>query len=349
MPCFCDAASSQARQSLNMGITPLLPPPPLSMKLALALPALTPDNRLDMQINAGFDPARLPSINFGGGGGLMQIAMTLSLMAGTFTLDDLPTLELEMAQASESLMSNVWPRLGWLTTLKIQPLLNFTIVARLALDLQALGIDPFNIESFPDMAHGASPNLRFALTPPKLAMARFVAALPNLLSMNAALNLPPLGEQGGAASSNTLSDALLSLSNLQPPSLAISMPALQKLALVMQSLATIQEAFGPGAFLPPMFPRIERMLAVWASMRLPMPPLDAIALHAKLEALPSMEDIQLGEQIAGSSSMAAFGAGFSPPKLAFAPFLNVVLALNGSFQMALEIDPFDMCSMCPCA
>lgn len=326
-----------------MGLVPLLPPPPLSMKLALAIPGLTPENRLDMQIAAGFNPASLPPLNFGGGP-MIQMAMMFSLMAGAFALDDLPALEMQMEQAGQSIVSNVWPKLGWLTSLKMQPLLNFAIVAQLALDLQALGIDPFNIESFPSVPESMNSRFRFALPMPQIALTRLVAGLPNLLMMNDILGLPPLGESGAVSA---LRNRLDGFASLKPPSLAIPFPVLQKLTWVLQSLATIQAAFGPGAFQPPMFHRIQRMIALWSGLRMPFPPLEALALSAKLDSLPSMEAINMGQTVAGS--MGGFSMGFTPPTLAIAPFLNIVLSLNGAFQLALDMDPFDMCSMCPCA
>ena len=93
---------------------------------------------------------------------------------------------------------------------------------------------------------------------------------------------------------------------------------------------------------------IERMLSVWGKFDIPIPA-GALQLNAMLTTLPTLEDIKLGESIAGSSSFALAAAGFTPPTLAIAPFMNVVMALHGGLQMALPMEPFDMCSMCNCA
>ena len=321
----------------KLGLTPVLPPPP-QLRLAAALPAL--ENRLDMQIATGFDVMRLPNIVFGGGP-LAQIAMTLSMMAGTFTLDDLPMLEFQMQQAAVSVERNVWPRLNNLAQLKIQPLLNYAIIARLVLDLRALGIDPFRTDTFPPPPTFHS--FRFALTRPQLQMVRLLAGLPPLMKLTEVLNLPPLGETGAVSA---LRNRLNGLATLTPPKLIIPMPLLTKLAMVLESLATIQEAFGD-AFSPSTLGRIDAMLRLWG--RLPFPvPIPALALNEKLQALPLMEDIRLGEQIAGRTA-ATLATPFSPPRLVIAPFMNVIMALHASLQMAIDMEPFDMCSMCNCA
>ncbi|NSX53696.1 hypothetical protein [Parasulfitobacter algicola] len=321
-----------------------LPAVPLSLQLAVAMPALDPDARLDMQIAAGFEAMRLPNIDFGGGA-MAQIAMTLSMMAGTFAIDDLPQLDFQMQQAAESFNRNVWPRLGWLTTLKIQPLLNFAIIARLVLDLRSLGIDPFAIESLAPPPARIRHNFRFALSPPKLRMARILAGLPQLINLPLALNIPALGDPGAMSAMN---NRLNGFARLTPPKLIVSMPMLTKLAMVLESLATIEEAFGD-AFSPAGIERVRSMLRLWGGFPIPIPPLPALALNAKLDALPPLEDIRLGEQMAGSMSGTTLNMRFSPPKLAIMPFMNVMLALNASMTMSLDIPPFDMCSMCPCS
>lgn len=342
MPCFCTAPASALTNMFKPGITMVLPRVPMALKLAATLPALLPANRLDMQMAAGLDPVIMPNIDFGGGA-LAQIAMTLNLMVGSFTLDDLPQLQFEMEQAAESFNHNIWPRLHWLPKLELQPLLNFAIIARLVINLEELGIDPFTVIETPPtrMIH----DFRFRLTPTQVHMTRLLAGLPPLMAMNETLNLPPLGETGAVSA---LQNRLHGLAGLTPPKLIIPMPLLMKLVMVLESLATIQTAFGD-AFSPQRMGQIQTMLRLWGSFPLPLPPLPALALNAKLQALPPIEDIRLGEKMAGSSSFAVPQINFSPPKLAIMPFMNVMLALHGSMEVALNMDPFDMCNMCPCA
>lgn len=340
MPCFCTVPASALTNRFNPGFVPILPSTPLTLQLAAALPALAPDARLDMKIDTGFANMVIPNIDFGGGP-MAQIAMTLSMMAGSFTLDNIPQLQMDMQQAAESFNHNLWPRLQPLMQLKIQPLLNFAIVARLVLDLQALGIDPFRVDTFPPapMVH----SFQFRLTPPKIKMARLMAGLPPLMKLTEVLNIPPLGDPGAVSAMN---NRLNALSQLTPPKLIVPMPVLARMAMVLESLATIQEAFGDG-FSPMRLGQIRAMMRVWTNFPIPIP-LAALPLKAKLDALPPMEDIRLGEQIAGSSG-GTLSMPFSPPKLAILPFMNVMLALSASMEMALDMPPFDMCSMCSCA
>ena len=145
MPCFCHFPADLTRTKWNVGITPVLPPPP-QLKLIAALPALDPAERADIKINSGFEQMRLPNVDLGGGP-LAQIAMTLSLAAGNFKIDNLPMLEAQMQQAADSFSRNIWPRLSFMTKFKMQPLLNMALVARLMLDLKDLGIDPLTVKA----------------------------------------------------------------------------------------------------------------------------------------------------------------------------------------------------------
>lgn len=342
MACFCEVPASVAANRVSMGLTPILPPPP-SLKLALALPALDPAKRADIQIDAGFAPVRLPNIDLGGGP-LAQVALALNMATGTFKIDDLPMLEFQMDQAARSVHKNIWPRLSFLTTFKMQPLINFAIVARLVLDLRALGIDPMEMKAGDIPIAPASSNYRFRLSPPKLQMAKLAAGLPNLLKLDQTLNIPPLGDPEHVTQ---LRNRLNALSNLSPPTLHIPFPMILKLAMVLESLAKIHEAFGDDPFSPATRGRINAMLRFFARLNIPIP-MPALALKAKLEVLPPMEDIKLGERMAGSSGLSTLSR-FSPPKLAISPFLNVMLALHAALNIAIDMETWDQCADCNCA
>ncbi|WP_417689070.1 hypothetical protein [Roseibium sp.] len=343
MPCFCTGPAEHVRNYYDWGITPLLPTLPLSLKLAAALPALDPANRLDMQIAAMFEPARLPRLDFGGGAAF-QLAATFNLMVGSFKLDDLPMFEMQMQQAAASIESNVWPRLGYLTTLKLQPLINYALVARLVLDLQDFGLDPFEMASEPPVPFSHSFSFSPALSRPHLEMVKILGGLPALAMLGETLSLPPLGSPD---SYSGLGNFFGKMADLRPPHLSIPLPMLTKLALVLESLATINEAFGQG-FSPAKVRRVQLMLQNWSHFNIPLP-LEALRLNAMLQTLPALEDFRLGERMAGSSSFAAPSFHFSPPRLAIAPFLNVMLALQGSLQFAIDMPAFDMCGLCPFA
>ncbi|MEM7742237.1 MAG: hypothetical protein AAF409_00890 [Pseudomonadota bacterium] len=339
MACFCEVPADVARSRLHASI-PILPPPPLALRLTAAIPALLPEGRLDLQIATGFNFTQLPNIVLGGGP-LAQLALTISMSMGTFSFDDIPKLEFQMEMAAASVARNVWPRLGWLTQLKLQPLLNFALIARLVIDLQAMGLDPMNMTMSP--AAPMVPSTRFALTMPQLAKIQLVMGLPPLMKMTEALNVPPLGDAGAVPGMN---NALMPLASLVPPSLVIPLPMLTKLAIVLESLATIEQAFGD-AFSPATWQMIDSMMRLWSTFPLPLP-IPALALSQKLDLLPTMEDLRLAEQIAGHSN-ASLGMSFSPPKLQIAQFLNVMVALSASLQVVTDMPAFDQCSMCPCS
>ncbi|MBP1852500.1 hypothetical protein [Rhizobium halophytocola] len=339
MPCFCTVPADVANARFSRAFM-VAPPPPPQLLLAAAIPALDPDSRLDMRIDAGFNPTVLPNLDFAGGA-LAQIGMTLNLAAGSFALDNLPQLEFEMQQAAASIQTILWPRFRDLLDLKIQPLINFAVIARLLLDLEALGIDPFLVTASPPAPTINSFDLKLPL--PKLKMAQLLAKLPNLLALNTILDIPPLGDPTSVAA---LKNRLDGLAQLTPPSLFIPIPVLMKLALVLESLATIHQTFADGVS-PTTLDRIRMMMRVWSTFPIPIP-LQALALKAKLDLLPPLEDIKLGESVAGTMSSAFAASTFSPPKLAIAPFLNVVMALYGSMQIAVDMEPFDVCSICNC-
>ena len=333
MPCFCQHPAAAARMRLAVGL-PSIAPPPMALQLAAALPGLTAEPRADIRLAAGLGAMRLPGLSLGGLGGL---GMTLSLMMGTFALDDLPKLEVQMQQMAGSFAANVWPRLGWLTTLPLAPLMNLALAARLTMSLQGVGLDPFTMG--PPATPGGLGSLAFALTPPQLAMARMLASLPSLAALAPALGLPPLGEGGMAG----LSARLGAMAALSPPALAIPMPALLRLGLAVEALGTIQAAFGDLS--PATFGRVSAMLRIWGGLRLPLP-LGALALSAKLDALPAFEDVRLGGELAAGAGASL--VGFAPPRLAILPFLTAMLALQGGLAMALDMPAFDQCALCPC-
>lgn len=346
MVCFCE----QAVMPLNRFVSPAfgiaLPPIPPTLQLAVALPGLDEAQRLDMRLEAEIASFAMPNITMPSGG-LMNLAMTLTMLSGSFTFDDLPMLEFQMEQAAQSLQRNVWPAIGHFTGLPLIPLLNYAIVARLVLDLTAMGIDPFVID-MPPPAPSYLPTFKYSLPTPQLAMARFFAGLPRLLDLPLALDLPPLGDPGAGSA---LTNRLEPMSNLVPPNLVLPIPQLMRLATVLPALMTIEEAFGADAMTPSKMQWVRAMLTRWSTFPIPIPyPMQALALTQKLDALPAIEDVHLGMDMASAMSPDAWtNMLITPPKLLIAPFLNMVLALSASLQLDLGMEPFDMCSLCPCA
>lgn len=349
MPCFCTGPADNMTNQFSPRFVPVLPSTPLSLRLAAALPTLGPETRVDMALDLRMENIRLPNMTmFGGNMGMLNIAQSLSLMAGSFKIDSLPQLEFDMQQAAESFNHNIWPRLNFLPKFKMQSLINFAIIARLVLDLRALEIDPFDIDFFPtgERFHPGYHDYPYKLSPPKLQMARFLAGLPNLLTMSETLDLPPLGDPGAL---DVLHNRMHGLAHLTPPKLIVPLPMIPKMAMVLESLATIQEAFGDDCFSPSTLGRIDRMIQTWNTFPIPIP-WPALALKAKLDVLPKLEDVRLGEEMAGTSyNYLKPLMQMSPPKLAVAPMINAMIALNASMKMMIDMPAFDMCSMCNCA
>lgn len=339
MPCFCHVPADAARMRFNMPMGIALPPLPLNMKLLAALPCLDPADRPDIAMELYFDNIRLPNIDTGGGP-LASMALSLNMAMGTFKIDNLPMLELEMETAAQSFQRNIWPRLKFLTQFKIQPLLNFAIVARLVLDLTALGFDPMNMKAGDLPPRSNFSNFKFALSPPKLKMMKLMLGLPPLIKVAEQLNVPPLGDPEAAPMWN---NKMRALSALSPPTLQIPFPLILRLAMVLESLATIKEAFGPDALRPNMVSRISMMMKLFMTFNIPIP-LPALALKPKLDMLPPMEDIKLAEHHHGSGLN--LRSNFSAPKLAIMPFLNVMIALHAAMNLALDMETWDQCGSC---
>ncbi len=342
MVCFCKQPAAAIPSVIRPSFSMALPQVPLQMQLAVALPAITPENRLDMQLGAYLSNLNLPTLSMPNAG-LFQIAPMLALVAGTFPLMDLPALEFSLQQMGDTMMTHVWPHLGWLTSLKIGPLLNFALAARMVLDLRALGIDPFDMSyAMPPVSYPGH-HFRMSMPMPQLSMARIMLGLPSLLSLTETFQLPTLGDDGSFPG---MMSALHGLASVRPPQLGLSFPQLSKLALVLNSLATIKMAFGDlglsGAGLAP----IRAMMRFWGALPFPMPPMPALALNAQLDALPSLESIQLGEGLMSPTIFAPM-MGFTMPQIGFLPVANLMLGLSASLQLVLDMDPLDPCSLCP--
>ncbi|MEM7670502.1 MAG: hypothetical protein AAF317_15430 [Pseudomonadota bacterium] len=340
MPCFCTVPADVARMRFSMPIGLALPPLPLQMKLMAALPALDPMERADIQMAMHFDNLVLPKIDMGGGP-LASLALTLNMVMGTFKIDDLPMLEMQMEQAAQSFERNIWPRLSFLSTFKIQPLLDMAICARLVLDLTDMGLDPFNISpSDVPMNSSAQHNFRFGMTPPKLKMMKLMLGLPPLFKVAEALNVPPLGEPESAQLWN---NRVMGLAKLSPPTLQIPFPLILKLAMVLESLAKIHEAFGPDALHPSYRSQILAMFKLFMKLNIPIP-MPALALKPKIDLLPAMEEIKLAERYA--SKPLDLRSNFKAPRLSIGPFLNVMLALHMALNVALDMETWDQCATC---
>jgi hypothetical protein len=338
MSCFCDTTATLAQHSvarMSLRFTP--PVIPIQMKIVAALGLAMDPNRVDIRIAAAIQNIQTPPIMIGGR--LASIAASLQLAGGVFKIDDIPMLDFQMKQAAASFMTNVWPRLAPLSLRSLLPIINLALIARLVLQMKALGIDPLNLATAP--APNSVPPSSFAmrLTPPQLKLAKILIGLPPLITLAQTLKIP-LGEQTSASMAR---NHLMALAKLQPPTLPIAMPRLLRLASLFESLGTIQEAFGPDAMTPVGLTRISAMLKPFLRLALPIP-LPALKLAEALALLPPLDAVKIGAENMNAPAWAKMS--FTPPRLAIAPFLNVMVALNLSLNKLLGIPVLDACAAC---
>ncbi|MDT8345340.1 MAG: hypothetical protein RQ752_13030, partial [Thermohalobaculum sp.] len=224
MACFCHMAAESVRNRFTVAPVIAMPSAPIQMRMAAAIPNLGAADRPDLAMAMAMAPMRTPDVTLGGGP-LAQMSMMLTAAMGNFTLDDVPTLEFELEQAAQSVQRNVWPRLAALASLKLQPLLNYAMAARLSLDLSDMGLDPFTATPGDIPPPPATSDFRFGLTPPQLKLGRLLAGLPPLMKLDEALATPPLGEPGAM---QAMQNRLTNLSRMSPPTMSIPLPMILK-------------------------------------------------------------------------------------------------------------------------
>lgn len=337
MSCFCKvplATTSALLASMQFRFTP--PQIPLSLRLALAFGIAMDPNRLDVQLSAAFQNIRIPNVTIGGS--LTSIALSLQVAGGTFAIDDIPKLKAQMGQAAQSINRNVWPTLRMLANLQLMPLVRLSLIARLMLDLRLRGIDPISYVTNPPPPVPPS-RFQLRLTPPQITMGKLALGFPPLFKLAETLKVPVFDQNAAAMMQNRLQ----LLARLTPPTIQIPYPVLLKIAFALQALATIREAFGPDAMTPAGLNRIAVSLRPYMRLALPLP-LPALKLQEQIALLPPMEDVKIATQFLNAPNYAAFS--FTPPRLAIAPFLDVVMALNLSLNMLIKLPILDQCGAC---
>lgn len=332
MVCFCSmplATVPSNAAKMQFSFTP--PKIPLALKVAAALPLLGDAERIDMRLNAEFGNMMLPTIS-PKAGPLIGLAAQLNLAGKAFTLDDLPTLKMQMMQAAHTLNSHVWPNMKMLASVKMAPLLQLQAIAKLKLDIPPEQFDALLNNHGQTAQHTVATGM--ALTPPKIKALKLVAGLPPLIGLAENLQIP-IGETGAGAK---LAARLRGLAGLVPPKLVFDFPKLLKLCAVIDALGTIREAFGEKAMTPVGLRGIAAQLNTL--MRVPLPsPMPDLPLAARLDDLPKLENVRLGAQGAKNAQ----NLMCTPPRIGILPFLNAVVALRASLNDLLGLDPVDYC------
>lgn len=311
---------AMAQFRAGMALDPIL----LQLKLAAQVSA-----QADVNAILGLEGGRLPNVTIAGGGPLMQMAMMVKLTPGTFSLFDPIKLQEELALSAKTMASSRTAKLfAIIAKLDVALLMKMSLIARLMLQLKLKGLDPMSASFSETMnASAASGSSSVpALMMPKL---RLLAGLPTIVQAMETLKVP-LGDP--AAARSTLSARMSMLASITPPRLPLPPPLILKAVAKLEMIAKIQEAFGADAFTPAGHARIKAMLSAMARLK----------LNVKLKPalpLPPMEDIKMGEKIAGSSFMKAGISGVGLPKLAILPAINATLAARA--VLALHIPSMD--------
>lgn len=343
--CYCNIpAHSMAtlRASACFAIKPPVIPIKLTAMAAMII-GFNPE-REDIKLGQFVANMTLPRVQMPSAP-LMQISAILALAPGVFTLDDLPKLEVELAVAANSLNSHVTPGLRAALMINLAPLMQLALAARLMLTLQAAGLDPLDL-NFPAKAGEMAGKMgriippKFALIKPVLPPLAALAALPQLLKVAEAMKIPIGDPMGG----RMMATRLNLIAKLTPPKLALSISAMLKIGAIVSAIEAIVAAFGPDAMSAAGQSRISFMMSAVAklNMAIPLPPIDI----GQLDLLPKLENVVLGEQIAGSSAMNMGLTGLKPPKLAIAPMLAATIALKASLGSLLKVPPLTLCSNC---
>lgn len=311
-------------------------------------------------------PVVLPS----GGGPMIKVALKLAMSplvaANPMILVDPKAMAKTLQQMAASLAANVLPQMAPIKAMPQAMFVNMTLAARLTLALRAKGICPMALTGvdaqFSMKAGLAEPRARLSqtmsfaativppkvpkliVTPPQLALAATLSAIAPLATAPKTLGLPPASDPQFV---EALKKMIAGVAAAMIPAMPMIPDELLAMAAKVEAMATIKEAFGEDAMTPAGVVKVNAMLKVMARLQLPVPPPTAIALQAKLDALPKMEDVTLGAQTLQSSGASiAASMTMPPPALPLAPLLDAVQALHAVLAKALGEAPLGACSSC---
>ncbi len=315
MACFCDLSAQRLPNYAGMRFNFTPPTIPLQMKLGLMLGLQGDSLRLDAGISAWMGSVALPSLSFNPGA-LLQ----LQLAMGMFDLLDLPKLQAQLALAANSITHNIWPRLSFLLSLNLTPILQLALIARLQLALAKLNLDL--TAGYPGGPNAHMIRIRpFQLRPPQITMGKLLLGLPFALQLQAQL--------GGPARASSHFSAMARLS---PPKfgLGISIPLLLKLAMILEAIMTIRLAFGIDALSSDGLSRIAAMLKLYLALPLPSPMPDlSLDLMLDLPSLPAL-------QAAWSSAPSSFSLSLPSLGLPIMLSLSAMVALQATLGLNLD-------------
>ncbi|MEX0969625.1 MAG: hypothetical protein WD046_04155 [Paracoccaceae bacterium] len=332
-------ASASAMSSLTLG------PAAAVVKLQMAAQAAAAA-KVDIG-GLAYTASALPNIQAAfGAGGLMQLAATLKVAAGTYNLMDPIKLSEQLGASAGSLARLPPATFSAVAKIDMTAIAKITATARLVAQLKLDGLDPLSAsfsENVAAKAHAAAglAAANAALTAPLRMKLQAVAALPALVQACETLNVP-LGDPTAVAAA--FQARLSVLAQVVPPAFPVSMKLVLKAAAIAEAMAVIAAAFGPAALSP------ATMAKFTASLSATLNAAAAANINIKLAPppipIPPMEDIILGEKVAASSFMQIRATGLTPPKIAVLPPVSAMIALRATLGLAMGAEPLALCTMC---
>lgn len=373
MPCFCpptmqSLSSLMPTASLSVQVVP--PQMPHLIDL-LGLSGGSGTSRLDMQISS-----QLPKLSaqayfqgiFAGpmmpssGPLLMSLTARLGGVAGSFPLTNMSALTADLRLSLRSLSGFLFPLMSQMQSIPRIHIGNMVMAARLTLSMRSLGLCPLALAglgmSFSDSLNLGDPQTRyneatrfsasirasmsrFAIPMPQMGLAMSLSALAPLATVPSTLGLPPVS----SASFNAAAMGMLSeLGSIPLPS---PLPNLMADLSKLSDMMAINKAFGMDAMTPAGITRVQNMLSFMARLNLPALPLDLSGLKSKLDMLPSLDDVNTGNEVVQSST-ASFRAAlsFKPSMPQILPVLEAINAHKTVLADFLGTSPTGPCGSC---
>ena len=340
MSSCCCHISASAMASMAASARVSIQPPDISAKLSAMASLAVGMNPERPDLKLALIAPTLPSVSIAISPPMVQVAAMLSMGGGSYTFADLPTLEAQLHVMANSINNYVTPSFAACLSVDISALLELSAAAQMILDLKMAGLDPLEAsfaESVGNMVAAAPPSIGFALTAPQMGNIKILASLPPLINAYAALSIP-LGDPAAGA---RFMASISAIASITPPTLSVSISAALRIAAAVSAVAKITAAFGADAFTSAGQARIEFMLKAVASIAIPIPSVDL----GEIQMLPPIDDVVLGSEIAGSSSISA-SINVTPPSIPISAFVSASVALQASLSAAVNVPPLEYCADC---
>lgn len=328
------------------------------LKLAQALPNLTPEEWMAQALEATAPDIPLPIPLPAGPGPLIAQAMKFALAAGKFPLGDPEALFEDIQGTLQCLSGGPGLAAPALDVLNTPDFKNMTDAARKTLALRQEGICPLDLAGVDDqfrIAEGLDPArpkyqefikqviesrpeaMPFAMTSPQVDLANHFAGLAPLEDLPEQLGLPEITAPEFIPELKAQLDGIAGVPlpvPMPPPEAALAM------AQKIEAIEVIKQAFGEDALTPQGASRVNEMLDFMARLNLPESDPKAALLANQLGAVPAFEDVQTGAQIAQKAGPALAQSLASPaPQIPLDPVLAAFTALAAVMEKTLGIDP----------